>query len=118
VLFGQLGPTRIDAGALQRRLDHPDYARVKQSLREVGFHTALGLLSTYAGQGRDLRGWLAHAQINRDRNLRLQFLAGMTPDIQGGYFIYDDMLRYRHYPEGVFAASDELRRLLRPFSGQ
>src|SRR6266496_4951822 len=102
VLFGQLGPARIDVEELQRRLDRPDYAAVRQSLHEVGFHSALGLLTTYAGQGRDMLAWLKGAQINRDRNLRLQFLAGLNPDLQGGFFIYDDMLRSRKYPEGVF----------------
>jgi spermidine synthase len=122
VLFGQLGATHINVDEMQQRLERPDYARVVESLREVGFHTAVGMLSTYAGQGRDLRPWLAHAQINRDRNLRLQFLAGMTPDVQGGFYIYDDMLRYRMYPEGLFEASDAgrtaLRKVLRPFVGQ
>jgi spermidine synthase len=122
VLFGQLGPTRIDVEALQGRLNRPDYAGVVQSLREVGFHSALGLLATYAGQGRDMRRWLAGAQINRDRNLRLQFLAGMNPDLQGGYFIYDDMLRYRRYPERLFVAPAQiqatLRKTLQPFPGQ
>ena len=104
--------------ALQRRLDRPDYAGVAQSLRDVGFYTALGLLSTYAGQGRDLQRWLADAQINRDRNLRLQFLAGMQPDVQGGTSIYDDMLRFRVFPERLFAVADprrsELRKALGP----
>ena len=122
VLFGQAGPARIDVEDLQRRLNRPDYARVKQSLSEVGFHSALGLMTTYAGRGRDLRRWLAGAQINRDRNLRLQFLAGLHPDMQGSYFIYDDMLRYRNYPEGLFIASGQsqaaLRKTLRPFTGQ
>jgi spermidine synthase len=121
VLFGQVGPLRIDLEELQRRLDRPDYAVVKQSLREVGFHSAIGLVATYAGRGVDMRPWLAGAQINRDRNLRLQFLAGLHPDLQGGYFIYDEMLRYRRYPEGLFVASAgteaALRKTLRPFTG-
>jgi spermidine synthase len=80
------------------------------------------MMTTYAGQGRDLKRWLAGAQINRDRNLRLQFLAGMNPDMQGGFFIYDEMLRYRDYPEGLFVASDEgrsaLRRAMQPAQAQ
>jgi spermidine synthase len=122
VLFGQLGPTRIDVEEMQQHLDRPDYARVVESLREVGFRNAMGLLTTYAGQGRDLKGWLRTAQINRDRNLRLQFLAGMHPELQGGFFIFDDMLRYRDYPEGLFVASDAnrtaLRKVMRPAQGQ
>jgi spermidine synthase len=118
VLFGQAGPIRIEVDELERRLERPDYAAVRRSMAEVGFRTALGLLTTYAGQGRDLQPWLARAEINRDRNLRLQFLAGMTPDVQGGFFIYDDILRFREFPERLFVASEEnraaLRKVLRP----
>jgi hypothetical protein len=46
----------------------------------------------------------------------------MNPDLQGGFFIYDDMLRYRDYPEGLFVASDvnrtALRKAMRPAQGQ
>jgi spermidine synthase len=118
VLFGQVGPTRIDVEALGRRLARPDHAAVVQSLHEVGFNRALGLLITYAGRGRDLAPWLRGAQINRDRNLRLQFLAGMNPDLQGGFAIYDEMLRYRLYPEGVFVASAGDRSALRESIGR
>src|SRR5579872_781771 len=102
---------------MQRRLNRPDYAGVKQSLSEVGFHSALGLVSSYAGRGPDLERWLADAQINRDRNLRLQFIAGMQPDVQGGTFIYDDMLRFRTFPESLFVTSPERRQELRKALG-
>jgi hypothetical protein len=36
-----------------------------------------GLMATYAGQARDLRPWLTDAEINTDRNLRLEYLAGL-----------------------------------------
>jgi spermidine synthase len=112
VLFGQLGPAQIDVEGLQRRLDRPDHAAVRQSLNEVGFKTALGILSTYGGRGNDLEPWLRGAEINRDHNLRLQFLAGMNPDLQGGFAIYDDMLHFRGYPESLFIASAESRSAL------
>jgi len=51
---------------------------VAQSMREVGFNSAIALLSTYAGQASDLRSWLVDAGINRDGNLRLQYLAGLA----------------------------------------
>ena len=60
------------------RLARPDHARVVASLSEVGFRSAIDLLSTYAGQASDLQPWLKGAEINRDGNLRLQFLAGMA----------------------------------------
>lgn len=44
---------------------------------DVGFKSAVDLLSSYAGQASDLTAYLADATLNRDRNLRLQYLAGM-----------------------------------------
>ena len=98
VLLGRETPVRIDVDALERRLDRADHAAVAASLREVGFDSAAGLLATYAGCGPDLRPWLRDAQINRDRNLRLQYLAGMRPDLQEAPLIYEQMLRYRKSP--------------------
>ena len=74
------------------------------------------MLSTYAGGAGDLRAWLADAQINRDRNLRLQYLAGMGASNYSEKAIYNEMLRYRTYPETAFTASaattEELRKRL------
>ena len=56
---------------LRRKME--ENPALAQSLREVGFRSAIGLLSTYAGEGPDLATWLSHAQINRDGNLRLQY---------------------------------------------
>ncbi|PWU07651.1 MAG: hypothetical protein C5B51_09685 [Terriglobia bacterium] len=59
---------------VQRRLEQPDYVPVLESLREVGAGSAAELLSMYAGQAQDLQPWIKGAEINRDRNLRLQYL--------------------------------------------
>ncbi|MGD0384316.1 MAG: fused MFS/spermidine synthase [Thermoguttaceae bacterium] len=107
VLFGQNGATKIDVDRLQRRLDRDK--RVMGSLAEVGFFSALELLSTYAGQERDLQPWLADAEINRDRNLRLQYLAGMGLNVDQGNEIYALMLTYCEFPKDLFAGS-ELRK--------
>ncbi|HXE51704.1 MAG TPA: fused MFS/spermidine synthase [Tepidisphaeraceae bacterium] len=113
VLMGQAGPTSIDVDALAERVNRPDYELVKKSLRQVGFSSVVSLLSTYAGRGSDLKPWLAHAQLNRDRNLRLQYLAGMGASHYFEGLIYDDMIRYRTYPDDVFIASDMTRMILR-----
>jgi spermidine synthase len=107
VLLGRAEAARIDADELQRRLDSPDYSAVAQSLKEVEFFSAVDLLSTYAGQGSDLGPWLKGAGINRDRNLRLQYLAGMGLDSNLSTRIYDDMIAYRTFPEQLFTASDQ-----------
>jgi spermidine synthase len=113
VLLGQTGPMSIDVDGLQQRLDRPDHRAVAQSLRDVGFRSAVDLLATYAGQGPDLRPWLKGAEINRDRNLRLQYLAGMGINAGSSGSIYANMLRYRKYPEALFIAADERGQALR-----
>jgi spermidine synthase len=106
VLLGQAEPAKIDVDAIQQRLDQPAYARVAQSLREVEFRSAVDLFATYAGRASDLKPWLAGAEINRDGNLRLQYLAGMALNNNRENAIYSDMLSYRAYPEDLFVASD------------
>src|SRR5437867_9445590 len=72
VLLGRNDDGMINVDEMQERLNRPDYKRVADSLREVGFRSAVELLATYAGRTADLGSWLSNAQINRDLNLRLQ----------------------------------------------
>jgi spermidine synthase len=76
VVVGRNGDEPIDVARLTERLDRRDYASVAASLRGVGFDSALDLLSTFTADAASLRSWLAGAQRNTDRNLRLQYLAG------------------------------------------
>ena len=112
VLLGQAEPTRIDVDQLQEKFERPDQARVAASMREVGFGSAIALLSTYAGQGPDLKSWLADAEINRDGNLRLQYLAGLALNKSMEGAIYSQMLTYRRYPENLFVVSGQRRPAL------
>jgi spermidine synthase len=113
VLLGQAGETRIDVDQLQRRLDRHDHASVVQSLEEIKLGSALGLLKTYAGQGADLGSWLNGAEINRDRNLRLQYLAGMGLNSYQAEAIFESLLAHRQYPENLFAATGIRGRALK-----
>jgi spermidine synthase len=113
ILLGQAEAMKIVVDELQDRLDRSDYSSVAQSLENVGFRSAVDLLATYAGQGPDLRVWLNDAEINRDRNLRLQYLAGMGLNCFESTRIYDDMLVYRRFPEELFVASDHYQQALR-----
>jgi len=110
VLLGRTAPRPIDVDALQARLGRPEYARVARSLADVGLGNAVSLLGTYAGRASDLQPWLATAQINRDRNLRLQYLAGMGHNIQMGKEIYEFLLSYRRFPSDLFVGSERLLR--------
>jgi spermidine synthase len=113
VLLGQAGKLKIDVDSLQQRLDRPEYKPVAGSLHEVGYKSAADLLSTYAVEASDLRGWLRNAQINRDRNLRLQYLAGMGLNQYLAPVIYGQILRYGSFPSGIFTGSAERLRSLR-----
>jgi spermidine synthase len=110
VLMGQLQPSRIDIDRIQQRLDRPEYAPIKDSLRQVGFSSVVDLFSTYAGSASDLRGWLKDASINRDRNLRLQYLAGLGLNLYQSGPIYAEMLTYRTMPQNLFVGSDETKQ--------
>jgi spermidine synthase len=118
VMLGQAKPVKIDVEALQARFDRPDHMRVREALTDLGLGSALDLLSTYAGRYSDLTTWLASAEINRDRNLRLQYLAGLQLDSRKGADAYAEILNRRKFPDDMFEASathrQELRKLLEP----
>ena len=113
VLLGQVEPTRIDLDEMEARLGRPEYAPMAQSLREVGVMSAVDLFSTYAARASDLQEWLRDAAINRDRDLRLEYLAGMGVNLFQSEGIYNDMLRYRRFPEDLFTGSEGRKRALR-----
>ena len=113
VLMGQLEPTTIDVDALQAKLDSPAYVQIKQSLSEIGIHSAIELLSNYAGMTEDLKPWLSDAIINRDRSLKLQYLAGMGLNLYQNAAIYSDMLQHARYPENLFTGSPATIQALR-----
>jgi spermidine synthase len=109
VLLGQVEQPQIDVDAIQRRLMSPEYAKVAQSLRDVGFSSVLDLLATYAGQRQDLMPWLEGAQINLDGNLRLQYMAGLALNVSMESATYDKILSYRRYPQNMLVVSDAAR---------
>ncbi|MEP6914573.1 MAG: fused MFS/spermidine synthase, partial [Acidobacteriota bacterium] len=113
VLLGQVEPTRIDVEAVQKHLTDPAMSPVAQSLGEVGMYSAVDLFANYAGMKTDLAPWLADAAINRDRNLRLQYLAGMGFNLYQSEAIYADMLQYSRYPDDLFVGSDATKASLR-----
>jgi spermidine synthase len=63
------------------------------------------MLSTYGGRGAQLADWLKDAEINRDDNLRLQFLAGFGMNLDQRAEIYRGILAFRRYPEDLFIGS-------------
>ena len=112
VLFGTVEPTVIDVDQWQERLDRPDNAGVRQSLEDVGFHSAVELLSTYAARAADLGAWMSDAQINTDRNLRLQYLAGLSLNNYAETSILNEITRTYRFPTNLFVGDSVRVRLL------
>jgi spermidine synthase len=113
VFMGQAGPFHVNLDELDQRFYRPDYAPVEQSLREIGVDSPSRLLADYAGQKSDLDPWLAGAEINRDGDLRLQYLAGWGINSSLEDVIYRQMMSYRHPPAGLFTGSaDRVQALL------
>ena len=113
VLLGQVQPTKIDVDAVQAKLQRPEYAPLQRSLREIGMNSAVDLFATYAGRKPDLEPWLRNASINRDSNLRLQYLAGLGLNLYQADTIYAEMLRYvSKVPEDLFIGSDTTKHAL------
>jgi spermidine synthase len=112
VLLGQVEPLQIDADSIEQRLESPASAPIAKSLREVGFGSVVDMLATYAGQRGDLLPWLEGAQINRDGNLRLQYMAGLALNTSMEGTIYNEILSYRRYPRNMIIASPPIEQAL------
>lgn len=123
VLLGQLQPTPIDVDAIQSKLLTPEYAPVLRSLGDIGMGSASDLFATYAGSAKDYTQWLKDAQINRDANLRLQYLAGQGLNLYRADVIFAEMLQHAQSPpDGLFSGSpamvDELKQKILRFYGR
>jgi spermidine synthase len=107
VFMGQAEPLRVNLDELEQRFARPDYAPVVQSLHDIGVNSPIDLLATYAGQKSDLDQWLAGAALNRDGDLRLQYLAGWGINSSLEDVIYRQLMSYRRTPAGLFTGSPE-----------
>jgi spermidine synthase len=107
ILFGQKGGTKIDVAAMQARLDLPENFPIKQSLTDVGFNSAIELLSTYAGRATDLQEWGKDALINTDLNLRLQYVAGFYLNTFMEAEILNGILDHYVFPTDLFVGAQE-----------
>lgn len=103
VALGRAEQQPINEAEIQARIDASPI--VKQSLAAVGLADAGAILSTYAGRGKDLAPWLADAEINRERSLRLQYLAGLAANQDQRYGVFEAIVNYRRYPADLFVAS-------------
>src|SRR4030095_13750852 len=102
VLIGRMNSAPLNVDRIQERLDRPDHQQVLESIGEVVFHSAVELLATYLGRPSDLGTWLEDAQINRDTNLRLQYLGGMGLNAGTHEIIFREILKRRRFPSELF----------------
>jgi len=108
VFVGHEEPLQIDLDHMVERLNRPDHAPVLESLRGIGIFGPADLLATYAGRSDDLSAWFQGAEINRDRDLRLQYLAGWGIDSRMEDRLYSKFLHYRKPPRDLFTGSPEM----------
>jgi spermidine synthase len=101
VMAARKGGLRVDVDAFVDRLMSPDHSYVAMDLTEVGFNRSMDLLSTYGASADDLVGWLSDAEINRDRSLRLMYLAGLGLNNYSAASIYSEILEYRSFPDDM-----------------
>ncbi len=102
VLLGTNEPTQIDLGTMQLRTADARYEKVRQSLLESNFTSLSSLFATYAGRAQDLALYLQGAEINTDRSLRLQYLAGLGLNQYTNVAIAEDLFQFKRFPEGLF----------------
>jgi spermidine synthase len=116
VALGRAEETPIVEGDIQARIDQSP--AVKQSLDEVMLKSAGAILGTYAGRGRDLAPWLADAEINQERHLRLQYLAGLAANTDYRFAIFGAIVNHRRYPADLFVAAADTEAKLRSWYDQ
>ncbi len=106
VLMGGAEPLKIDAAALQKRLDN---ILVKSTLSKVNLGTATDVLKTYSGSAEDLKSWTIDGETNHDANLRLQYLAGEANNEDRASDILGAMTRLRTYPAAMLTVTPAQR---------
>lgn len=117
VLLGQAEALRIDLDQMEQRVDYRGDSPLARSLTEAGFQSPVDLFATYTGRAADLAQWAQGAAINRDRNLRMQYLAGLGLNRDDSAAIYGTLLAHRRFPDEVFQSTqgraDSLRAAIR-----
>jgi spermidine synthase len=101
VLIGHMAPLAFDPAMIQARLAQPDHAQMATDMTESGLGGAGELFGRYVADRPGLLPWLADAQINRDRDLRLQYLAGFALNRYEGDDIYKAMAKLSAPPVGI-----------------
>src|SRR5262249_16264592 len=118
ILIGRLDDSSINVDEIQRRLDQPQYSKGLASLADIEVHSASDLLATYTGRALDLAPMLSGAPINRDINMRLQYIAGWGVNSVMAEPIYREILSYRRFPGDLITGTGEPIDVLQDILGR
>ena len=105
IIIGGVDRFKLRMNAIQAQLDQQP--RLSQSLQDIEIHSAKDILVTFIGQKSDMDDWLANAELNLDRNLRLEYLAGEALDMNMRDQIFAKMVANRSYPFNLIDLSTE-----------
>ena len=113
VLMGPVEPLQINVDEIQAKLTQSGIraggAVARRSRDLLGDRSLRQLRRARPGP----RQWTSDAIINRDRNLRLQYLAGLGLNLYQSDRIYSEMLMHAKYPDGLFTGSPATMQTLR-----
>jgi len=93
-------PIKLDSKWLESQLEKQ--LPLKESLAEVGVNSPLDIYRGYAGDAKSLQTWLSAYEPNLDRNLRLEYLAGLSIDQRDPTQIFDNITEDLSYPADLF----------------
>lgn len=111
VLFGGQRPIRIQSETIDGQLRN--YPMLAESLSAVGLNSAQDILKSYAGDRRSMESWLNEFEMNLDRNLRLEYLAGEALNQRSEQDIFSDIVEDFSYPGELFDLVDSEEQVLR-----
>lgn len=113
VMLAQSEPKAIDFGLLSEKMASTEYQDVVSALRQIDLGDPVRIVSKYAGDASELADWLDDAEINHDKSLRLQYLAGISLNNHDEEAIYSSMVSRRKYPAKHVSANESDEAMLR-----
>ena len=96
VAIGWADNTAIDLAEMQQRIDNNE--RLKANLDEVGIGSVPRLFRQYCGNHLTLKRTVENAEINHDRSLKLEYMAGLSLFFQEPDAIYSSITEFIDYP--------------------
>lgn len=97
-VLGSTTPFTLDIDVVDQRL--AELPKVQSALASIGLGSGVELARAFAGQPRDLDAWVEGAELNLDRNLRLEYLAGSAHFEQSAEAIFRGITQELSYPRG------------------